>query len=78
MSSLTKDSVIAVLCGGSTEERQLSLQGGQCLLAALTSKGYSNVSIINVAGVNDILKDIIVYLPQISSINTCTIQCRGS
>lgn len=62
---LSKDSRIAILCGGSAEERQLSLQGGHCLLAALTSKGYSKVAIIDVAEDPNARKGLIQSLADI-------------
>lgn len=42
MAPLSKaDSRIAILCGGSKEEHELSLQGGRCMFDVLRERGYS-------------------------------------
>lgn len=43
------DTVIGILCGGSKEERELSLQGGQCMYEALVSKGWQKVRLIQLS-----------------------------
>ena len=46
VSQLSKSSRIAILCGGSKEEHELSLQGGYCMFETLHAKGYSSVAVI--------------------------------
>jgi len=52
-----KETTVGILCGGSKEERELSLQGGQCIFDALQRKGYANSRLIHLAVDPDIRKD---------------------
>lgn len=48
MSKLTKKSKVAVLCGGLSSEREVSLRSGSNCLAALKRLGYENAEIVDV------------------------------
>ncbi len=48
MTRLTKDSAIAVLYGGMSEERSVSLDTGTRVYEALRNAGYSNVQLVDV------------------------------
>ena len=45
---IQKDSKIAVLCGGMSSEREISLRSGKNCLAALHRLGYNNAEIVDV------------------------------
>ncbi|MBQ9688728.1 hypothetical protein IJV79_03720, partial [bacterium] len=44
---LSKDAVIAVLCGGMSSEREVSLRSGKNCHAALQRLGYTNAKLID-------------------------------
>ena len=46
---IQKDSKIAVLCGGMSSEREISLRSGRNCLAALHRLGYKNAQIVDVS-----------------------------
>ena len=46
---IQKDSKIAVLCGGMSSEREISLRSGKNVLAALQRLGYKNAEIVDVS-----------------------------
>jgi len=46
--TIQKDSKIAVLCGGMSSEREVSLRSGKNVLAALHRLGYKNARIVDV------------------------------
>jgi D-alanine-D-alanine ligase len=46
---IQKDSKIAVLCGGMSSEREISLRSGKNCLAALHRLGYNNAEIVDVS-----------------------------
>ena len=46
---IQKDSKIAVLCGGMSSEREISLRSGKNCLAALKRLGFANVEIVDVS-----------------------------
>jgi len=46
---IQKDSKIAVLCGGMSSEREISLRSGKNCLAALHRLGYKNAEIVDVS-----------------------------
>ena len=54
--NVSKDSKIAVLCGGMSSEREVSLRSGKNVLAALQRLGYKNSAIVDVSenAANDI------------------------
>lgn len=54
--TISKESKIAVLCGGMSSEREVSLRSGKNCLAALHRLGYKNAQIIDVSEnvVNDL------------------------
>ena len=56
---LTKDSKIAVICGGISNEREISLRSGNNCFAALQKLGYINAELIDIKGFLDLalLKD---------------------
>lgn len=56
---LTKDSKIAVICGGISNEREISLRSGNNCFAALQKLGYKNAELIDIKGFSDLssLKD---------------------
>lgn len=56
---LTKDSKIAVICGGISNEREISLRSGNNCFAALQKLGYKNVEMIDVKSFSNLssLKD---------------------
>ena len=43
---ISKDAKIAVLCGGMSSEREISLRSGRNVLAALHRLGYKNAEIV--------------------------------
>ena len=47
--TISKDSKIAVLCGGMSSEREISLRSGKNCLAALERLGYKNAQIVDVS-----------------------------
>lgn len=47
--TIQKDSKIAVLCGGMSSEREVSLRSGKNCLAALHRLGYKNAQIVDVS-----------------------------
>ncbi len=47
--TISKDSKIAVLCGGMSSEREISLRSGKNCLAALQRLGYKNAEIVDVS-----------------------------
>ena len=53
---IQKDSKIAVLCGGMSSEREISLRSGNNCLAALHRLGYSNAEIVDVS--ENIMNDL--------------------
>ena len=53
---IQKDSKIAVLCGGMSSEREISLRSGKNCLAALKRLGYVNAEIIDVS--QNIMNDL--------------------
>lgn len=54
--TIQKDAKIAVLCGGMSSEREVSLRSGKNVLAALQRLGYKNAEIVDVS-VN-VMKDL--------------------
>ena len=46
---ISKDAKIAVLCGGMSSEREISLRSGKNVLAALQRLGYVNAKIVDVS-----------------------------
>ena len=56
---IQKDSKIAVLCGGMSSEREISLRSGKNCLAALHRLGYSNAQIVDVS--ENIMNDLNGY-----------------
>ncbi len=53
---ISKESKIAVLCGGMSSEREISLRSGKNVLAALKRLGYINAEIIDVS--ENIMNDL--------------------
>ena len=53
---IQKDSKIAVLCGGMSSEREISLRSGKNCLAALHRLGYKNAQIVDVS--ENIMNDL--------------------
>ena len=53
---ISKDAKIAVLCGGMSSEREISLRSGRNVLAALHRLGYKNAEIVDVS--ENIMNDI--------------------
>ena len=51
-----KDAKIAVLCGGMSSEREVSLRSGKNILAALHRLGYKNSEIVDVSP--DVMDDL--------------------
>ena len=49
---IQKNSKIAVLCGGMSSEREISLRSGKNVLAALHRLGYSNAEIVKQSGIS--------------------------
>ena len=47
--TIQKDSKIAVLCGGMSSEREISLRSGKNCLSALHRLGYNNAEIVDVS-----------------------------
>ncbi len=47
--TISKESKIAVLCGGMSSEREISLRSGKNCLAALERLGYKNAQIVDVS-----------------------------
>ena len=56
---IQKDSKIAVLCGGMSSEREISLRSGKNVLAALQRLGYSNAEIVDVS--ENVMNDLKGY-----------------
>ena len=55
---ISKEAKIAVLCGGMSSEREISLRSGKNVLAALKRLGYTNANIVDVSeNVMNDLKD---------------------
>ena len=54
--TISKDSKIAVLCGGMSSEREISLRSGKNVLAALQRLGYKNAEIVDVS--ENIMNDL--------------------
>lgn len=54
--TIQKDSKIAVLCGGMSSEREISLRSGKNCLAALQRLGYKNAAIVDVS--ENIMNDL--------------------
>lgn len=54
--TISKNSKIAVLCGGMSSEREISLRSGKNCLAALQRLGYKNAQIIDVS--ENIMNDL--------------------
>lgn len=52
--SLTKKSKIAVLCGGLSSERDVSLRSGKNCFEALIRKGYENSVLVDVKSIDDL------------------------
>ena len=48
MAHINKDAKIAVLCGGMSSEREVSLRSGKNCLAALQRTGYKNAELVDV------------------------------
>ena len=46
--TISKEAKIAVLCGGMSSEREVSLRSGKNILAALKRLGYANAEIVDV------------------------------
>ena len=55
-SIIQKDSKIAVLCGGMSSEREISMRSGKNCLAALHRLGYKNAQIVDVS--ENIMNDL--------------------
>ncbi len=53
---ISKDAKIAVLCGGMSSEREISLRSGKNVLAALQRLGYKNAQIVDVS--ENIMNDL--------------------
>ena len=53
---ISKESKIAVLCGGMSSEREISLRSGKNCLAALQRLGYKNAQIVDVS--ENIMNDL--------------------
>ena len=53
---IQKDAKIAVLCGGMSSEREISLRSGKNVLAALQRLGYKNAEIVDVS--ENIMNDL--------------------
>ena len=53
---ISKDARIAVLCGGMSSEREISLRSGKNCLAALHRLGYTNADIVDVS--ENIMNDL--------------------
>lgn len=53
--NLNKDTKIAVLCGGISEEREVSLRSGDNIYKALCKKGYKNSKLIDIKSIDDII-----------------------
>lgn len=52
--SITKESNIAVLCGGISSEREISLRSGKNCFEALLKLGYKNTTIIDIKSVENL------------------------
>lgn len=57
--TLSKESKIAVLCGGMSSEREISLRSGKNCLAALHRLGYKNAAIVDVS--ENVMNDLKGY-----------------
>ena len=53
---ISKEAKIAVLCGGMSSEREISLRSGKNVLAALQRLGYKNAQIVDVS--ENIMNDL--------------------
>ena len=53
---ISKDAKIAVLCGGMSSEREISLRSGKNVLAALHRLGYKNAELVDVS--ENIMNDL--------------------
>lgn len=56
---ISKDAKIAVLCGGMSSEREISLRSGKNVLAALHRLGYKNAEAVDVS--KNIMNDLIGF-----------------
>lgn len=56
---ISKDAKIAVLCGGMSSEREISLRSGKNCLAALHRLGYKNAEIVDVS--ENVMNDLKGY-----------------
>ena len=56
---ISKESKIAVLCGGMSSEREISLRSGKNCLAALHRLGYKNAAIVDVS--ENVMNDLQGY-----------------
>ena len=56
--TISKEAKIAVLCGGMSSEREVSLRSGKNILAALKRLGYANAEIVDVS--ENIMNDLIL------------------
>ena len=54
--TISKEAKIAVLCGGMSSEREVSLRSGKNILAALKRLGYANAEIVDVILVSNAQK----------------------
>lgn len=54
--TISKEAKIAVLCGGMSSEREVSLRSGKNILAALKRLGYANAEIVDVS--ENIMNDL--------------------
>ncbi len=52
---ITKQTKIAVLCGGISSEREISLRSGNNCFSALQRLGYSNSLLVDIKDINDIV-----------------------
>ena len=52
---LDKKSKIAVLCGGISNEREISLRSGKNCFSALKRKNYENTELIDIKSLEDLL-----------------------
>lgn len=57
--TISKESKIAVLCGGMSSEREVSLRSGRNVLAALLRLGYKNAQIVDVS--ENIANDLVGF-----------------
>lgn len=52
--AITKETKIAVLCGGISSEREISLRSGENCFNALQRLGYKNAKLINIKSIDDL------------------------